>query len=73
MALGHEAPDQIKRISRGEFFTCVDGSEEEHDVLREFCQELLTWLASMDLELDDLSPAELQAFLEQHLEGVVDP
>lgn len=73
LALGHEAPDQIKRISRGEHYTCLDGSEEEHEHLRSFCHELMTWLESMNLSLDDLSPEELREFLLHHTEEVLDP
>ena len=73
LALGHEAPDHIKRISQGEHYTCLDGSDEEHEHLRAFCAELTTLLESMNLSLDDLSPDELRAFLLHHQEEVLDP
>jgi len=73
LALGHQAPDNIKRISRGDHYTCLDGSDEEHEALRTFCAELTEWLSGLGLSLDDLSPEELRQFLEQHPEGVIDP
>jgi len=69
LAVGDPSSDGIKRITRGERFTCVSGSEQEHDLLSRFCLELSNWLEGLGLDLDQLSEDELRELLEAHAEG----
>jgi hypothetical protein len=63
LAVGNLAPDQVNRLTRGKLFTCVAGSEEEHQQLHKFCSELTAWLDEVGLELDALSPEEVTQFV----------
>jgi hypothetical protein len=67
LAVGDPAADGIQRLTRGNTFTCVSGSEEEHRRLSGFCQELTAWLARLGLDLDQISAEELEALLREHV------
>jgi|GEM_PF-1194877 len=61
LAVGAPPADRVRRLTRGDHFTCVAGSEEEHEVLRTFCRRLEALLEETGLEPGDLSPEELGA------------
>lgn len=63
LAVGDSADDRIQRLTLGESFTCCYGSESEHRQLSEFCLALQDLLHSMDQQLSDFSPDELQDLL----------
>lgn len=69
LAVGGVPPDRVRRLTRGESFTCVAGSEKEHADLRAFCLEVTEGLAQVDLILEQLSPEELKEFLFRHGTG----
>jgi hypothetical protein len=53
----------MHRITTGKDYTCVAGSQEEHEVLHLFCEEIMQWLSQLGLDLHHLSPEELQQIL----------
>ncbi len=65
LAVGGPADDQIRRLTRGESFTCCYGSDAEHQQLSEFCVALQELLASTGQKLSDYTPEELGALLSQ--------
>lgn len=69
LAVGSPPADRVRRLSRGESFTCVAGTEEEHEALRAFCLEVTEWLDRMGMPLDQLSPSELWELLARHRTG----
>ena len=69
LAVGGPSGDGIRRLTRGDRFTCVSGSEEEHEQLTRFCLELSEWLERLGLDLDQLTEEELRRLLEEHAEG----
>lgn len=66
LAVGNPPGDQVKRLTRGENFTCVNGSEVEHERLRDFCLWLETCVGEMGIDLSDLSREELALLLSTH-------
>jgi len=63
LAVGGIPGDEIKRLTRGEAYTCCYGSETEHDQLAAFCEDLQDLLKTTGQHLTDFSPEELQELL----------
>jgi len=63
LAVGDLPGDSIRRLTRGDSYTCCLGSESEHRSLSEFCQALQDLLASTGQELTEYSPEELSDLL----------
>lgn len=63
LAVGNAPGDQIRRLTRGEAFTCCYGSEAEHSALTDFCLALQSLIDSTGQRLEDLSPEELRALI----------
>ncbi|WFB34725.1 hypothetical protein P3T73_11195 [Kiritimatiellota bacterium B12222] len=63
LAIGSHSNDQIQRITRGEEYTCYEGSEQEHAQLTAFCEWIQDLLKSTGQSLSDYSPEELQDLL----------
>jgi hypothetical protein len=63
LAVGGIPGDEIKRLTRGEAYTCCYGSESEHKHLAAFCEDLQDLLKSTGQSLPDFSPEELQELL----------
>lgn len=61
--MGMIPEDQVRRLTRGEDFTCFSGSEAEHAVLSEFCMELQALLSATGQRLSDFTPDELSALI----------
>jgi hypothetical protein len=69
LAVGDLPPDGIQRLTRGERFTCVSGSEEEHEQLHAFCESLTLWLGDLGMDIQQLTPEELRDLLTAHHPG----
>lgn len=68
LALGNCADDRILRLTRGEQYVCCHGSEVEHQLLSDFCEEVQRWLRSTGQTLEDYTSEELSVLLKGWVE-----
>jgi phosphopantothenate synthetase len=58
LGVGFDAEDGHVRISRGEKYDVLMGSEESHEYIRKLIQDIEKAIEERGLSLDDLTPEE---------------
>jgi hypothetical protein len=58
LGVGFDAEDRHVRISRGEKYDVLMGSEESHEYIRKLIQDIEKAIEERGLSLDDLTPEE---------------
>jgi len=74
LGIGLDAPDEIVRVTRGENFHLVGGSDETHQSMQEKCLKLNEKLKARGKELEDLGRKEFLDLAEEcHMKMVQPP
>lgn len=63
LGVGFDADDGHIRITQGESFDVLMGSDESHEYITQLIRRIEEELKKRNLNLDDLSPEELQDIL----------
>ncbi len=67
LGVGFDADDGHVRITKGENYDVVMGSEESHAYIQELIRKIEDALAAQNLSLDELTPEEFSDFVKKHL------
>jgi len=68
LAVGSPASDGIHRLTQGNTYVCCEGTDEEHEVLHRFCQNVEALLNASGLELQDLTPDEFACWVKTFMD-----
>ena len=63
LGVGFDAEDGHVRITKGENYDVLMGSNESHEYIQQFIQKIEDGLKSKGLNLDDLTPEEFTKFV----------
>jgi hypothetical protein len=63
LGVGFDADDGHVRITKGENYDVLMGSDESHEYIQELIQTIEAELKDRGLTLDDMSPKEFSAFV----------
>ena len=65
LGVGFDAEDGHVRITKGENYDILMGSDESHEYIRKLICKIEDELRFRDMKLDDLTPEELQEFIKK--------
>ena len=63
LGVGFDADDGHVRMTKGESYDVLMGSEESHEYIQQLIQRIEDELKARGLTLDDLTPEEFQEFV----------
>lgn len=69
LGVGFDSDDGHVRITKGENYDVLMGSDESHDYLQQLIQKIEDELKVRGLVLDDLTPEEFSDFVQSTLSG----
>jgi hypothetical protein len=58
LAVGSPAADGVHRLTQGDSYVCCEGSQLEHQQLRDFCQQVEELLEATGQSLEDFTPEQ---------------
>ena len=64
LGVGFDADDGHVRITKGESYDVLMGSDESHEYIQKLIQKIEDELKARGMTLDDLTPEEFQAFVQ---------
>jgi len=67
LGVGFDAEDDHVRITKGETYDVLMGSEESHEYIQQLIQKIEDALAAQHLSLDDLTPEEFAEFVKNNM------
>ncbi len=67
LGVGFDSEDGHVRITKGENYDVLMGSDESHDYMQQLIQKIEDALKEQDLSLDDLSPEEFAEFVKKNM------
>lgn len=67
LGVGFDADDGHVRITKGESYDVLMGSDESHEYIRQLIQKIEDALAAQNLSLDDLTPEEFSKFVKNNM------
>lgn len=67
LGVGFDADDGHVRITKGESYDVLMGSDESHEYIRQLIQKIEDALAAQNLSLDDLTPEEFSEFVKNNM------
>jgi phosphopantothenate synthetase len=63
LGVGFDADDGHIRITKGDNYDVLMGSEESHEYIQQLIQKIEAELKARGMTLDDMSPEEFSAFV----------
>lgn len=67
LGVGFDADDGHVRITKGENYDVLMGSDESHEYIQQLILKIEDALAAHGLSLDELTPEEFQEFVKKNL------
>ncbi len=67
LGVGFDSDDGHVRITRGETYDVLMGSDESHEYIQKLIQKIEDALAAQQLSLDDLTPEEFAEFVKNNM------
>lgn len=67
LGVGFDSDDGHVRITKGENYDVLMGSNESHEYIQQMIQKIEDALKEKNLSLDDLSPEEFSEFVKNNL------
>ena len=67
LGVGFDAEDGHVRITKGENYDVLMGSDESHDYMQQLIRKIEEALEAQHLSLDDLTPEEFSEFVKNNM------
>lgn len=67
LGVGFDSEDGHVRITKGENYDVLMGSDESHDYMQQLIQKIEDALKEQNLSLDDLTPEEFAEFVKKNM------